>query len=165
MGGRRAMPVKILSMNGRGSKMGEAEVAEREEVEVDLGELTITQPTTLYGHPKASKRFNEIIQLYVDGGLQLVTSADIDVLTEYCLVYERIREAHLVLDKYKTTKERLNDTDYYIKWLSALDKLTSKLMRLSDFLYLNPTARARTGGKAPTKPKQTELEQRGFGDL
>ena len=152
-------------MNGRGAKMGEAEVSEREEVEVDLGEMSIVMPTTLHGHPKASKRFNEIIQLYKDGGLQLVTTADIDVLSEYCLTYERVREAHLVLDRYKTTKERLDDTDYYIKWLSALDKLTTKLLKLSDFLYLNPTARARTGGKLPTKKEESPLEQKGFGNL
>lgn len=159
------MPLNLLEMGNDVTKKTKEQLEERKAVSVDLGTFSISVPPTLRGHKKATARFNEIITLYAEGGLMLVTSADVDILAEYCLVYERIRDVHLVLDRYKTTKEREEDTDAYIKWLSALDKLTTKMIRLSEYLYLNPTARARTGGKSPTKSEESLLEKKGFGNL
>jgi phage terminase small subunit len=165
MAGRRATPSNLLEMGNNVARKTKKDIEDRQAMSVDLGSFSIEIPTTLRGHQKAMKRFKEIIELYNDGGLMLVTSADIDILVEYCLVFERVRDTHLILDSYKTTKERLADQDEYIKWLNALDKLTSKMIKLSEYLYLNPTARARTGGKLPTKKEESPLEQKGFGDL
>lgn len=161
----RAKPVKLHKVDGGASKMGKAEVAKREAAEVNLGGLELTIPQILYGREKASRRFKEIVKLYYEGGLLLVTTADLDVLAEYCLNYENLWEAHALVAKFKTTMERRDNFDEYSKGLNNIDKLSTKLIKLAPLLYLTPESRARTGGKAPTEKKQSELEKQGFGGL
>ena len=162
---RRAMPVNLLEINGRGSKMGKDEVELRKNVSVDLGGLELQIPQLLHGRKKASKRFKEIVELYYEGGLLLVTTADIDLLAEYCLNYENLCEAHALVAKFKTTAERRDNFDEYSRGLNNIDKLSTKLIKLAPLLYLTPESRARTGGKLPTEKKKSELEKKGFGNL
>lgn len=163
--GRKAIPIKLHKMQGTASKMGKEETAEREAVSVDLGGLELKIPQLLHGRKKASRRFKEIVELYYEGGLLLVTTADIDLLAEYCLNYENLCEAHALVAKFKTTAERRDNFDEYSRGLNNIDKLSTKLIKLAPLLYLTPESRARTGGKLPTEKKKSELEKKGFGNL
>ena len=165
MGGSRAKNIKLLEFENDTSKKTKEEIELRRSLSVDLGTATIKLPKTLRGHKKASKRFKEIVKLYEDAGLMLVSTADLDFIVEYALNYQSIWETREALESFSTPQQKLFAVDDYCKLMRILDSLQTKMIRLSDYLYLNPVARARTGGKLPTEKKVSPLEQKGFGNL
>jgi hypothetical protein len=104
------------------------------------------------------------MQLYADSGLLLVTSADIDILVRYCITVQELSEA-TELRNSEYNNGCVDDIDNFVKYSTLQDKLTTKMMRLSDLLYLNPVSRARTGGKTPNEKPANKLEELGFGGV
>lgn len=123
-------------------------------------------PAQLKGHAKASAEWRYLMQLYSELSAEVVSSLDLRLLVDYCLMVEQIGELdELRAESYKfyselkkkqaalaKRKNKMNDdalagsigyiADAVIKLDARVDRKRALLLTLAQSLYLTPRARA-----------------------
>ena len=158
--GRHSKPINLLKIEGK-SKLTKAEILEREEASVEIGESIFRMPNDLRSLKRAREKWHFVLGLYREANLALVSSADTEILKQYCLIYEEFWKQNKLKDEaYNNGKP--SDPDQYLKYFNAQMKTKELMLKYENLLYLTPVSRARTGGKPAKKPEKSELEQKGF---
>ena len=107
--GRNAQPIEIIQANGR-KHLTKAEIEERKNSEIKLGEAKLKCPDYVKSDMEAYKKWKEIIKIYKD--IDFVSSGDVGLLGRYCKTFSEYKE---LLKAY----QRVNEINYDC---SELDK-------------------------------------------
>jgi len=170
--GRNAQPIELVQANGK-KHLTKAEMQERKENEIKLGDKKIACPDFVKSDIEAYKKWKEISKIYKE--FDFVSSGDAGLLARYCKTfseyqdllssYQRIKEIHYdseQLDKaleetyedeevekrlfsYKV-KKQLRDMISINALLSietAVNKKMDMLIKMEDRLFLNPLAKVK----------------------
>ncbi len=176
--GRNAQPVELLMAKGK-KHLTKAEIEQRKNNEIKVGNSKLTCPSYVKNDSIAYKKWKEIIKIYKD--IDFVSSGDVGLLSRYCMTFSeyenliKIRKNINILDFnaedeeeiYKAFKEA---PEYRVKYIlkkieyilssdglltleSAINKKMDMLIKMEDRLFLNPLA------KVKNVPKQVKVEE------
>lgn len=177
--GRNAQPVELLMAKGK-KHLTKAEIEERKNNEIKLGNSKLTCPSYVKNDAIAYKKWKEIIKIYKD--IDFVSSGDVGLLSRYCMTFSeyenllKVREKTAVLEydieEIEMTKEILSEefttrqlnnlikkinylisTDGLLSIETAINKKMDMLIKMEDRLFLNPLA------KVKNVPKQVKVEE------
>jgi phage terminase small subunit len=169
MAGRHAKPIQLHMQDGNKRHLTKAEIEQRKNSEVRLGDKKLKCPDFVKSDIAAYKKWKELICIYKD--VDFVSSGDIGMLSRYCMTYGE----YLELLKQKKRIERfeidyeqllahfnpelLEGLDAFFKFGpvmqldSAINKKMDQLTKMEDRLFLNPVS------KIKNVPKKIEKEQ------
>lgn len=156
MRGRKLKSAKILKFEAK-THISKADLSAREKAEVHIGDSVFIAPDYVQADPVASAKWKELLCLYRDAPTpDLVTTADIDTIAQYCSLFSEQRELMCLRAKAKQPKRKL-------KYTTALRENRDQMLKYSNHLYLNPVARVRNIPKTEKKKMESPLEKAGFG--
>lgn len=177
--GRNAQPVELLMAKGK-KHLTKAEIEERKNNEIKVGNNKLTCPSYVKNNAIAYKKWKEVIKIYKD--IDFVSSGDIGLLSRYCMTFSeyenllKIRETMNVLEfdyeemedtveilSEKFTARKINNlikkinyllsTDGLLSLETAINKKMDMLIKMEDRLFLNPLS------KVKNVPKQVKVEE------
>lgn len=176
---RKAHPIDILKFDAK-KHLGKNEVIERLNNEIQLGTTEFKAPPYVKIFKYAKKRWNEVIKLYSDAGLNFVTTADTALLERYSIEYATY---HFLLDIWDIIKKSSygkksrdgSDVDpnvYEFRMLSEYDilnklsKSSGNLLKMEAELYLTPASRVSNVEREARKKEESDpLKELGFGNV
>lgn len=176
--GRRKKPISILKQT-KSSHLTKKQIEEREKSEVKNGIKTLTCPDEVKCDVLAYKKWLEILRIFKK--TDLISSGDVGMLARYCLTYSeylglierrnKLRSFQADWSKYsgvlpedfQNAIETVFKFDAYLQLETAINKKLELLLKMEDRSFLNPLAKIKGVPKQPDKPKETPLEQKGFG--
>ena len=145
-------------------KKAEAEKA------MSLGTNKLIIPLILKGDKTATNKWRELVKLYK--GFDFVTSADSDILTQYCLCCSEINDlviAKKAAEKFMIKEFKDKDASEYLIYQEiekskidhTINKKRDALIKLGGIIFLNPTSRIRAVAQPKTK-KEDPVKKAGF---
>lgn len=179
-GGRPRKPISILK-NEKKTHLTKKQIADREKSEVTTGNKKLEAPEYIKKDLNAYKKWQEVLLIYKD--VEFVSSGDSGFLARYCLTYSEYlglierrnrlvsmysdwREYKSVLpEEFRMAIDELFKFDYELQLESAINKKMELLIKMEDRSFLNPLAKVKGIPQPKEKPKQTPLQQRGFGNV
>jgi phage terminase small subunit len=157
MVGRKRKSAKMLLFDNKSHK-SIRELEERLASEIQIGTARFTMPAHVKRDRQAFAKWNEILEMFKSGPkTDIITSADSDLLAQYCLTYSKWIFHERCWKSAKSDKGRRGQTD-------AIRRIEQTLTKLGDLLYLNPPARARGVGKTKSEAADP-LGDAGFGNV
>jgi len=188
-GAAKRQPVSLQVYQGNKNKLSEAELAARGDAEITMGDLNFTAPADIKKDKLALKKWREVVKIYRDAQLTVVSNTDTGAIARYCILYSeywQLSEQRRKISAFDFPDDDTNeilaitDDDYsrarsrrlynimeYFTRLDGLLKLDDKINRklkaildIEDRIFLNPAAKVRT---LPIKRKPKEPD--GIGDL
>lgn len=165
MGGRRAMPIDLLLINGNKNKLTKSEIDQRKKAEAKIKPSTdkVRPPSWLSAAGK--REFRKLVMELQQ--TELITNVDVNQLAAYCRVYERYVELQAgtpAVDEIGDPKldEEGNPIIEYNE--KAIDTYLKHLKTLAVEFGLTPSARAKIAmPKKEEKEKSTEEQM--FGEV
>ena len=163
------IPVSVLKF-GNKHKRSKQYLKDREESEIKIGDGKFQLPQTVKRDPEAHKKWKQLVKLYED--LDYVTSADSDILAQYCLCHSE--HEHLLkskkeeLERLKKIKASALDVINFLNTTNIdnmINKKRDALQKLAGKIFLDPTSRIKGVPTKKTEPEQTPLETAGFGNI
>lgn len=171
---------------GTGSKLDALRAAD-----VILGDLEFIAPDEVKHNPAAYRKWREVIKIYQEAGLSVVSSTDCGVIGRYCMLYSEYQgllkarrdvsdftlpddDIHEIL---ATTEEAFGRAraqrlwgvvEYFTRLKGLLDidrAINAKqkaLLDVEDHLFLNPASKARKLNVTTKHPEAGELGKLGF---
>jgi len=140
MAGRNAKTIGLHLAEGNPSHLTKAEIQQRQEAEVKLGEKELSKlkkPAFVAKDKPAAKLWNELIKEYTNAakqGVELLTSSDVGMLALYCKTfseYERLLAAYQRVDRIAENTDQLYDyilgqsDEYVMKAMTQIAQLAS----------------------------------------
>lgn len=185
---RKPLELHVIDPKARRSK---EQLEAKADAEIAMGEVKFTAPAEVKRDKIAFAKWREIVKIYKDSGLTLVTSTDNGVLARYCMLhseYINLVDQRLALSNFELpaddTKEimaiseeeysreratRLWDIMDYFSSLDGLLKLDDKInrkcdaiLKIEDRIFLNPAAKVRTLPIKKRPKEKSELGDLGF---
>lgn len=177
--GRNAQPVELLMAKGK-KHLTKAEIEQRKNNEIKVGNSKLTCPSYVKNDSIAYKKWKEIIKIYKD--IDFVSSGDVGLLSRYCMTFseyedllrkrEKVNVLEYDFEEIEMTKEILSEelsikklnnlikkidfliaTDGVISIDKQIDKKSDMLIKMEDRLFLNPLA------KVKNVPKQVKVDE------
>ena len=187
---RLRKPIALHILDNK-KHLSEQDKKDRADSEVTMGEVKFTPPQEVKKNPEAMKKWREVTKIYLDSGLELVTSTDNSVLGRYCLLYadywhlveqrriigelefpeDEAKDLSEMTEKLISRKkaERLYDLILYFTTLDGVIKLdkainakSKSILYIEDRIYLNPAAKVRTQRIKRKAEKKDPLEEMGY---
>lgn len=182
-------PLALHLHDGNKNKLSTEDKEAYAAAEITMGDLHFITPPDVRNNQLAMRKWREVIKIYRDAGLTVVSNTDTGVIARYCILYAEYWELEAIRDEIKEFKldnddknelmaesdaefsreraRRLwNLMDYFTR-LDGLLKLDDKIHRklktildIEDRIFLNPAAKVRT---LPIKRKAKEKDE--LGDL
>jgi phage terminase small subunit len=174
--GRPRKPLKLLKKH-----LTKSEKKERKDLEVKTGTKKLVAPDYIKNNLVAYKKWQEIQLIYK--GTDLISSGDVGMLARYCMTFseylrlcetrDRLGNLSSNWDKYQDVfpeefQEAVEDAlrlNADLQLESAINKKLEILLKMEDRSFLNPLAKIKNIPKPDPKPKKTELDKRGFGNV
>lgn len=171
MPGRHARPVQLHLLQGNPSRLTKAEIAQRQESEIRFGSQEFKATMRIRKDKIAKAKWKEVVGLYLDYGVEFVSTSDAAIIERYCLTYSEymklvdvraeieavaLRKGADVVSTYKTQDMLGID--------NALNKKSDMLTKLEDRLFLNPLAKLKNVPKQEKAEDQPEPMKAMFGD-
>jgi phage terminase small subunit len=168
--GRNAKNIGLHLHNGNPSHLTKEEIEERQNNQIKLGDRKLKLPAVIKETPEAYKKWKEILKVFKE--TDLVTSADIRPITDYCLLVAEVKD----LRKLKSKMMQPDPVDLFggiivadVKGMleldSAINRKLDALLKLEDRLFLNPVSRTKNIPKKEQEKFISPLEARGFANL
>jgi len=158
MRGKKPKPAILLKFEGK-SHLSNGDLTARAAAEIKIGDSIFIAPDYIQLDPVALVKWNQILGFYRDATTKdLTTSADIDIIAQYCSLFSEQKYLIEQRMKAKSAKQK-------IKFTTALLKNREMLLKYSNHLYLNPIARLRNIPKKMREPEPSQLEMEGFGNV
>lgn len=172
--GRNAKPIELLMANGK-KHLTKAEIEQRKENEIKLGDRKLICPSYIKNDANAYKKWKEIIKVYKE--IDFVSSGDVGVLARYCMTHseyiellERRKRIDKLTEDSEDIEEYINDNEEFsyrirkklldmvstnavLSLDTAINKKMDMLIKMEDRLFLNPLA------KVKNVPKQTKQNE------
>lgn len=172
--GRNAKPIELLMANGK-KHLTKAEIEQRKENEIKLGDRKLICPSYIKNDANAYKKWKEIIKIYKE--IDFVSSGDVGVLARYCMTHseylellERRNRIDKLTEDSEDIEEYINDNEEFsyrirkklldmvstnavLSLDTAINKKMDMLIKMEDRLFLNPLA------KVKNVPKQTKQNE------
>lgn len=156
MRGKKPKPANLLKFEGK-SHLSKDDLAAREAAQVKIGDSVLIAPDYIQADPIAFDKWKEVVGFYRDAQTaNLVTSADIDIISQYCSLFSEQKFLQQQRAKAKSGKNIL-------KFGTALNKNREMMLKFQDRLFLNPPARSRNIPKKIKEKDPNQLEMEGFG--
>jgi len=162
MGGRPGKPIELHVLQGNPGHFSRAEIGRRRAGEIRLGTKgKFKMPGHLRGDKVASRKWRELVALFVETDASFVTSADVEVMARYCATcseYENLRQlrAQIVAGA---------DSEDLATVEGQLNKKNEIILRLEGVLFLTPLARVRNVIRKAAPPAEDPLKRAGFGNV
>jgi len=163
----------------------------RADSEITMGTLNFSVPSDVKKDKLALKKWHEVIKIYKDAGLTIVSSTDTGVIARYCMLYSEYwqlletRRAISDMDfpeddmvemmalseaEYRAARaRRLWSIMEYFTRLDGLLRLDDKIHRklktildIEDRIFLNPASKVRTLPIRRKPEEKDHLEDLGF---
>jgi len=136
---------------------------------IKIGDKKFTPPKSVLTDKIAMDKWKEIMVLYVDSTVEIVTNADIGVLERYCHLYSEYQQLLLVkkeINEIAATplmaRQLSKDVDLDVR----LDKKSILMLRMEAELFLTPLSKSRAIPKSKVKnQKESKLDRKGFRNL
>ena len=179
-GGRPRKPIALLKQEKK-THLTKKQIAEREKSEVKTGDKNLEAPEYIKKDLVAYKKWQEILLIYKD--VNFVSSGDVGFLARYCKTYSEYlglierrdrlvgmyanwREYKDVLpEDFRMAIDELFKRDYELQLETAINKKMELLIKMEDRSFLNPLAKVKGIPPPKEEPKQTPLQQKGFGNV
>ena len=168
--GRKKKPVELLEGH-RSHKY--RDFREKSEQKTRIGKPALGRcPNEISSDAAALKKWGELSELY--DGFQFVTSADRDIVTQYCVawsVYVSYVDARRdIIDEIKSkngggASKTIAAAMIKTELDDKIAKQTQLLQKLADKIFLNPTSRIQAIPEPKEKQKQSPIERAGFGGI
>ena len=84
---RPAKPVQLQLIQGNPNKLTKAHIEDRKKAEIKIGDNIFIASDRLRSDKKAIARWNEIITIFAETGIEFITSSDSGFIERYCLLY------------------------------------------------------------------------------
>jgi phage terminase small subunit len=180
MGGRNAKPISLHIAEGNPNRLTKAQMEQRKESEIKLGDNHFKCPDYVKSDANAYKKWREIIKLYKD--VDFVSSSDIGLLARYCLTWseylrlinnrKHIEALEADWDKYENVFpeefafqiEKLLKLNPLLQLETAINKKMDLLIKMEDRSFLNPLAKVKNVPKKEIT-KEDPLAAKGFGNI
>ena len=170
---RNAKPIQLHIAQGNPNRKTKAQIKHRIENEIKLGEKVFDEPDILKGDTVAREKWTEIVQTYINAGVDFVSSSDIGVIARYCLTYSQYAELVKRKDSLRReySKKRMNSTDISeamnkTKILPQMISLSDLLIKLESQLFLTPLSKVKNIPKMGNKKEEVDpLKEKGFGHV
>lgn len=104
------------------------------------GAVSSRPPKELAGLSVARKEWKRVIELYSEIEAEIVTRLDVNLLTQYCILYDQIVELDAI--RARLAGDEKSDIDRLIKLDGRLDRKRALLLQYQQSLYLTPRSRA-----------------------
>lgn len=173
MSNKNAKPIQLHIENGNPNRLTKAQIKHRQDSEIKLGEKVFQEPDILKGDTVARKKWKEIVQVYIDAGVDFVSSSDIGVIARYCSTYSQYaelikRKADLKIhySKKRMTAAEISEEFNKTKIIPQLISLSDMLLKLESQLFLTPLSKVKNIPKMGAKKKDSDpLEEMGLGHV
>lgn len=177
--GRNALPIALVALNGR-KHLSTEEVLTRLENEINIGNQNFKMPPLVKINEYASKKWKEIIKLYLDSGLEFVSTGDVGILERYCVTYGEYYWLQDVMNyinsdssgKLDKDGNEINPLIYSFQVVDAyklMEKINKKLdclLQMEQHLFLTPLAKVKNIIKRDKeKNKNDPLKEMGFDNV
>jgi len=155
--GRPRKSTKLLLFEGK-SHRTKAEIEQRKAEEVHIGDQHFRAPDYIASDDIAYAKWKEVIKLYKSAETQgTISSADTDIIAQYCQTFS---EQRMMIEEYKKAKTAKGKR----KLNTALLKNREMILKIQDRIYWNPVARSK-GMSRKKKEEIDPLQKVGFGDI
>lgn len=173
MGGRNAMPVALQVLQGNPNRLTKEDIEFRQDAQIELGNDVFKCPDYIRKNKIANKKWKEIVKLYRCNGTQIASSADVGIISRYCLAHsEYVTMVKMREEFYK----ELDYMEYSIKKRFELlkdsqieqqiNKKSELLLKMENNLFLTPLAKIKNIPKKPPESEQESmLGKLGFADV
>lgn len=164
--GRQPKSLERLEQDHGNTGVSKARLRELRENSVKIGEKVFEPPYTVVRNDNALEKWWDVIDLYQQSNVDLVSSADVGLLERYCLTYDEYMG--LIEVRYSienATLEPIARMDMLQKYKleDQTNKKNTLLLRMEEQLFLTPLSKMRS---LPRKAKKTDseldLENKGF---
>jgi phage terminase small subunit len=160
------MPPKINfeSIIGGRSHRSKQELKDRADTEIELGGAELVLPAHVRKNRVALKKWKELVKLYKSQKIELVTSADSDIVAQFCICHSELCTlTSLQDDMSKVHKSNGTSVLDIIDDMNKVDNMINKKReahsKLATKLLLDPVSRIRAIPlKQPEKKKSSVLD-------
>lgn len=185
--GRPAKPAELHIIDGK-KHFSKAELQQRLESEIRLGDGDLKAPSEVRHNKVARKKWRELVDLY--RGIDFVSSSDVGAIAQLCLAYAELDELLRELEYIRVTDipkdpdnlieaamgerqarafwaklDHIVSIDGQLKIHKSIDNKRNIIRALEDRLFLNPLAKIRNIPKQKKEKSSNPLEQQGFGNV
>lgn len=177
--GRNAKPIELLQATGR-KHLTKAEIEERKQSEIKLGNHKLKCPNFVKNDIEAYKKWKEITKIYKD--FDFVSSGDSGLLARYCMTHSeylklcetrnKLHSLHADWSEYEgsfpedfqVTIENILKTNTDLQLETAINKKMDMLIKMEDRLFLNPLAKVKNVPKKEPQKEESAFDKR-FGNV
>jgi len=168
MAGRKKKPTELIQGH-RSNKY--FDIREKSEQQTRVGKPDLGRtPEELGGDPLAVRKWIELKELY--NNFKFVTSADRDIISQYCTQYGSYRRAVNARDEYIANLKGKGASNTAIQAAvqeseveKEIERRVQLMQKLGDKIFLSPTARINSVPEKKDAPKSNPLESAGFGGI
>ncbi len=172
MPGRYAKPISLHLFEGNPNRLTKKQIEARKKSETHFGDHNFIPSSKLKKNKIAYKKWRELVNLYISGNIDFVTTSDNDLLERYCFTFSDLEFLRSVQNEiFKAGKKAgVSNTGIYLKidetnLFKKITMLNDSLLKMGRELILTPISKA---GKLHIPPKEKPvdlLEQAGFGNV
>lgn len=164
--GRNAKPIELHLFDNK-KHLTKSEIEERKKAQIKLGDKNFIMPTELENKFYAISKWNEVINIFVESELDLVSTSDTGIIARYCLTYEEYIQAAKILDQFVADNGEILCLDFetYIKMQKVVDNKNNILTKIEDKLFLNPQAKIKTTAIKKKEESEDPLAKLGLGNV
>ncbi len=168
MASGKAKPTKVALAQGELRHLSKKQIEERLENEENLqiGKIDVTSfepPVFVKNNIEAYKKWKELIKLYSETDLIIVTEIDIDGIALYCKTYSEYLKAVECREEYlcraKEAFGQVNAQDLG-KYERLINEKLALCLKFQNVLFLNPASRLKASySKDAVNKKKTDEEK------
>lgn len=162
-------PNYMHEVDGNISQLSKKRLQELKDSTVIIGGKDFIPPESLLDDKVAMGKWKEIMNLYENSNVEILTNADISLLERYCHTYSEYQKLLLVKKEISEIAASPLVEMSMAKDLNLQGRLDSKsklLLRMDTELFLTPLSKSRAiPRKANQSKRKTKLESKGFTNL
>jgi len=147
MAGSKKLPVQMIAFSNK-SHRSKTDLKARADTEIQLGSRTFVVPLTVKKDKVALKKWKWLIELYA--GFDFITSADTDIMEQYCLSYSQYCEMIIRKEQFEKHHKKEKTPPWEIPELydktkldHSINKKSVLLQQLGSKLYLDSVIRVK----------------------
>jgi len=167
MGGRRPSPALLHAINGNKSHLTHAEMIERANSQISMGDHTFKCPENVFADKVARKKWDEVTRIYIDNKATFASTTDSGLIERYCLAYsqyDRLKKTEKsIIDMHQGDCMAAHMACEKIKLLQRINEVQAQLLRMEDFLILTPLSKIKSVPKKQSKQSEDTSKEM-FGD-
>jgi P27 family predicted phage terminase small subunit len=152
-----ALPIGLHLYKGNPNRLTKEEIEKRQQSELRIGDHNFVIPQIVKKNKHAKNKWNEIINLYKNYGVDIVTTSDVTILERYCLTYAEyinLQEVKSEILKKGWDKVKTYHAITELNLENNINKKMDILIKMEDRLFLTPLAKVKN-----VIPKSSESEK------